>query len=120
LPRYSDLTSIAATTSGVSANITTQYNAHLRKLRLSFTQAATADLPQVIELTWAGSPSPLRFVPNAVSFVAGTPVGGQADFKADADGMIIPLDVIMDKADVCTIKITSTGNLTVKVSLEWD
>jgi hypothetical protein len=118
--RLSDVVSIAATTAGVTGTITTKVGAVLKKINLAFTQAATAELPQIIELTWAGCPTPLRFVPNAISMVAGTPVGGQAVLLADFDGMQIPLDVVMDNADICTIKITSTGNLTVKVSLEWE
>jgi hypothetical protein len=117
---YSDIVSIAATTSGVTGTIATQYGAHLRKLNLAWTQAATAELPTVIELTWTGSPTPLRFVPNAISMVAGTPVGGNANLMGDSDGMQIPLDVVMAKADLLTVKVTSTGNLTVKVSVEWD
>jgi hypothetical protein len=117
---YSDVVSIAATTSGVTGTITTQYGAHLRKINLAWTQAATGDLPQIIELTWTGSPTPLRFVPNAISMVAGTPVGGNANLMGDSDGLEIPLDVTMEKADVLTIKVTSSGNLTVKISVEWD
>jgi hypothetical protein len=39
---------------------------------------------------------------------------------SDMDGCIIVLDAVMEKADILTVKITSTGNLTVKASVEWD
>lgn len=119
--RNSDVVSIAATSSGVSGTVTTSIGAQLKKINLAFNQAAAAEIPQIIELTWAGAPQPLRFVPPIVSFVAGTPAGaGNCTLLSDGDGLEIPLDVRMEKADVLTIKITSSGNVTVKVSVEWD
>jgi len=115
---FSDVVSISATTAGVSGTVTVPNGARLKGLNISFTQAATAELPYLVELSWAGSSSQLKFVPPAISMVAGTPVGGQAFMKGGKPW--IPLDVIVQNATTVTIKITSTGNLTCKCSLEWD
>lgn len=120
MARLSDIVSIAATTSGVTGTIVTQVGAKLKCIHLAFTQTVTADIPTIVELTWAGCPSPLRFVPNVISIIAGTAVGGQAGLMGDADGMQIALDVTMEKADLLTVKVTSSGNLTVKLSVEWE
>jgi hypothetical protein len=55
-----------------------------------------------------------------ISIIAGTAVGGDAQLMSDMDGCFILLDVMMEKADVLTVKATSTGNLTVKISVEWE
>lgn len=120
MARLSDVVSIAATTSGVTGTIVTQIGAKLKSIHLAWTQTVTSDIPTIIELTWAGCPSPLRFVPNVISIIAGTAVGGGAGLMGDSDGQQIALDVTMEKADLLTIKATSSGNLTVKISLEWE
>lgn len=120
MARLSDVLSIAATTAGVTGTITTQIGARLKLINIAFTQTVTADIPTIIELTWAGCPTPLRFVPNMMSIIAGTAVGGQAGLLSDSDGVQIMLDVTMEKADLLTVKVTSTGNLTVKISMEWE
>lgn len=120
MARLSDVVSIAATISGVTGTITAQIGAKLRCVKLAWTQTGTSDIPTVIELTWAGCPTPLRFVPNVISIIAGTAVGGDAQLMSDMDGCFILLDVTMEKADVLTVKATSTGNLTVKISVEWE
>jgi len=120
MARLSDVVSIAATTSGVTGTITTGIGARLKCAKLAWTQTVTADIPTIVEFTWAGCPSPLRFVPNVISIIAGTAVGGNANLLSDMDGCIIVLDAVMEKADILTVKITSTGNLTVKASVEWE
>jgi len=120
MARLSDVVSIAATTSGVTGTITTGIGARLKCVKLAWTQTVTSDIPTIVEFTWAGCPSPLRFVPNVISIIAGTAVGGNANLMSDMDGCIINLDVTMEKADILTVKITSTGNLTVKASVEWE
>jgi hypothetical protein len=117
---YADTVEIAATTAGVAGTITTNQGARLRKINLAWTNAANADVPTVIEISWTGAPRPMRFVPNCMALFAGTPVGGGATFMSDADGVQIPLDVVMEKTDQLTITVTSTGNLTVQVGVEWD
>jgi hypothetical protein len=113
----SDVVSIAATTAGVTGIITVGKGARLKSLSMAFTQNVTADLPQIVELTWVESPTPLRFVVPAISMIAGTAVGGQADLN---DAINLPLDVVVEKGDVVTVKVTSSGNLTVKIGLEWN
>lgn len=120
MARLSDVVSIAATTAGVTGTITTSVGARLKNIKLAWTQTVTSDIPTVVELSWAGCPSPLRFVPNAISILAGTASGGNANLMGDTVGFSIVLDVTMEKADILTVKITSSGNLTVKVSMEWE
>jgi hypothetical protein len=125
--RYSDIAYdasgnpyIAATTAGISGTVTVATGARLRGINISFTGTG-ADIPQIIELTWAGSPTPLRFVPNIQSFLAGAPAGcGQLAMLSDIDGFCIPLDVVVSGTNKVTIKITSSGNVTCYVTLEWD
>jgi hypothetical protein len=120
MPYGADVVSIAATSSGVSGTITVPSGAHLRSLSLAYVESANAgDVPTIIELSWAQSPSPLRFVPNGWGAVVGTPVT-TGDVHMIGDQMTIPLDVVVNNATTVTIKVTSTGNLTVKVGLEWD
>jgi hypothetical protein len=113
-----DVTSIAATTAGVSGTITVPAGCRLTGLNLSWVLTNDDEIPQIVELTWTGSPSPLRFVPNAFSILAGTPAAGGGVFP-NAD-IAIPLDVVVQGATVVTVKITSSGNVTVKVGLEWE
>ena len=112
---------IAATTGGVTGTITVAVGAHLRSLSLGFVETAnTADVVTIIELTWASAPTPMRFTPNLWGVNVGTAVtGGQVTLVAD-EGTLIPLDVIVEKDNTVTVKVTSTGNLAVKVGLEWD
>jgi len=116
-----DVVSIAATTAGVSGTITVPSGAHLRNITLACSpSAAAAEVVTVIELTWANSPTPLRFTPNMIGVAAGTAVtSGSVSILSDENGMI-PLDVVVSNATVVTIKVMSTANLTVKLGLEWD
>jgi hypothetical protein len=116
-----DVVAIAATTSGVTGTIKVPQGAHLRNLSLGFTESANgADVVTIIELTWTGSPTPLRFTPNQWAQAIGTPAaGGQVTLVADENCMI-PLDVRVEKDNLVTIKVTSTGNLATKIGLEWD
>jgi len=115
-----DVVSIAATTSGVTGTITVPSGAHLRSLSLAYVEAANAgDVPTIIELTWAQAPTPLRFTPNGWGAVVGT-AATTGDVHMIADQVTIPLDVVVGNATTVTIKVTSTGNLTVKIGLEWD
>lgn len=115
-----DVVSIAATTSGVSGTITVPSGAKLNNMTLAYVEAANAgDVPTIIELTWTNSPSPLRFVPNALAEVVGTAAAGGAMVMLPDENCLIPLNVIVVNATVVTVKVTSTGNLTVKIGLEW-
>lgn len=115
---YSDIVSIAATSSGVAGTVTVTKGAHLKALNLAWTQNAAAALPQIVEITFAGAPTPLRFVIPALSMVAGTPVGGSASMGQM--GYQLPLDIKVTDATVVTLTLTSSGNLTVKCGLEFD
>lgn len=115
-----DTVSIAATTAGVTGTITVPEGAHLRNITIGFTQVNTGTIVTIIELTWAQSPTPLRFTPNQWSNIIGTSVtGGQVNMIPDENCMI-PLDVVVSKATVVTVKATSTANQTVYIGLEWD
>jgi hypothetical protein len=122
MPEYgADVVAIAATTSGVTGTISVPAGAHLRTLSWAFVETAnTADVITIIELTWANAPTPLRFTPNAWACNVGTTVtGGQITMVAD-ENLAIPLDVIVANATVITVKVTTTGNLAVKIGVEWD
>ena len=116
-----DVVSIAATTAGVTGTITVPSGAHLRNITFACNpSAAAAEVVTIIELTWANSPTPLRFTPNMIGTMAGTAVtSGTVSIISDENCMI-PLDVVVSNATVVTIKVTSTANLTVKLGLEWD
>lgn len=121
----SDTVSIAATTAGVTGTITVPAGVKLKQL--SFAYAATTNLPEVItiiELTWANAPTPLRFTPNIWGFKMGTPAGSASvsliSDEETNNPCHIPLDVIVKGSTTVTVKVTSTGNLTVKVGLEWE
>ena len=110
---FEDQASIAATTSGVSGTIKVPLGAKLVGMDLAFTGAAGA-IPVKIELTWAGSPAPLKFTPNLASVFA-TPGGAISIMNAIA----IPLDVNVAKATEVTVTVTSTGNVTTIEGLRW-
>jgi hypothetical protein len=120
-----DTVAIAATSSGVTGTITVPAGVKLKQL--TFAYAATTNLPEIItiiELTWANAPTPLRFTPNMWSFKMGTPAASAAislisDEEAN-NPCHIPLDVIVKGATTVTVKVTSSGNLAVKVGLEWE
>lgn len=116
-----DMVSINATTSGVTGTITVPSGAKLRNLSLSYVAVVNVpDTPIIIELTWANSPTPLRFTPNVWGQVTGTSVtGGETTLLPD-ESCLIPLDVTVQNATTVTVKVTSTGNITVKIGLEWD
>ena len=116
-----DVVAIAATSAGVTGTIKVPQGAHLISLSLGFTEGANgADVVTIIELTWTSAPTPLRFTPNEWAQAVGTPAaGGQVTLVAD-DNCLIPLDVRVEKDNLVTIKVTSTGNLATKVGLEWD
>ena len=117
----SNTVAISATTSGVTGTIACVTGAHLRNLSLGFTESANAaDVVTIIELSWASAPTPLRFTPNEWGQAIGTPAaGGQVNIVSD-ENVMIPLDVVMEKDNTLTIKVTSTGNLAVKIGVEWD
>lgn len=116
-----DVIGISATTAGVTGTITVPSGAHLRNLAFAYVGTAnTPDTPTIIELTWANSPTPLKFTPNVWGQVTGTSVtGGQTSMVAD-EKMHIPLDVVVRNATVVTVKVTSSGSLAIRVGLEWD
>jgi len=120
-----DTVAIAATSAGVTGTITVPAGVTLKQL--TFAYAATTVLPEVIniiELTWANAPTPLRFTPNIWSFKMGTPAGSAAisliSDEEQGNPCHIPLDVVVKAATTVTVKVTSTGNLAVKVGLEWN
>jgi len=116
-----DVVSIAATTAGVSGTITVPSGAHLRNMTFACNPtAAAAEVVTIIELTWANSPTPLRFTPNMIGVLAGTAVTSGSVALMSDENCAIPLDVVVSNATVVTIKVTSTANLTVKLGLEWD
>jgi hypothetical protein len=116
-----DVVAIAATTAGVTGTITVPLGAHLRNMSIGFVESANGiDVISIIELTWASSPTPLRFTPNMFSMTNGTPATGGNIIVVPDNNMLIPLDVTVQKANTVTIKVTSTGNLAVKIGLEWD
>lgn len=116
-----DVVSIAATTAGVTGTITVPSGAHLRNLTMAVAEvAAAADVVTIIELTWAQSPTPLRFTPNHIGIVKGTAVTSGSSCVVSDSNDFIPLDVIVANATLVTVKLTSTGNITVKIGLEWD
>jgi len=110
---YSDSVSIAATTAGVTGTITVMEGARLVGMNLSFNNATGQ--PQIIELTWAGCPTPLRFVPSIMAQPQATSGASSASGKTP----LIPLNVVVDKATIVTLKITSNANVTVVASLFW-
>lgn len=116
-----DVVAIAATSAGVTGTITVPSGAHLRNMTVGYVATVNVpDTPIIIELTWANAPTPLRFTPNAWGQLTGTSVtGGQTTMIAD-ENMMIPLDVTVKNAVAVTVKVTSSGNLAVKIGLEWD
>lgn len=125
MPYGADTVAIAATTSGVTGTIIVPAGVRLKQM--TFAYAPTTVLPEVItiiELTWANAPTPLRFVPNILSFKMGTPAGSASislisDEEA-SNPCHIPLDVTVKNATTVTVKVTSTGNITVDIGLEWE
>jgi hypothetical protein len=116
-----DVVSIAATTAGVTGTITVPSGAHLRNITFACAPtAAVAEVITIIELTWANSPTPLRFTPNMIGVMAGTAVTSGTVSLISDENCAIPLDVVVTNATVVTIKVTSAANLTVKLGLEWD
>lgn len=125
MPYGADTVAIAATSSGVTGTITVPAGVRLKQL--TFAYAPTTNLPEVItiiELTWANAPTPLRFTPNILSFKMGTPAGSAViSLISDEEAGLpchIPLDVVVKNATTVTVKVTSTGNITVDVGLEWE
>ena len=110
---FSDTVSIAATSAGVSGNISVPQGARLVGIDIAHT-AATAAIITKIALSWPNSPQPLNFVPNTVALFA-TP-GGAVTLSAAIN---LPLDVSVAKATTVTITVTSSANLTVKIGLRW-
>lgn len=108
----SDSVSISATSSGVTGTIIVGKGAHLRKLSCNYVDADGQ--PQIIELTWAGCPTPLRFVPNIIAYPVATSGAALAVVKP------MPMDVKVEKADTVTVKVTSNADVAVTVGLEWD
>ena len=106
-----DTVSISATSSGVTGTIITGKGARLKQLTFNFNDVDGQ--PQIIELTWVGSPTPMKFVPNIASFPMATS-GAALMF-----GSPIPLDVVVETTDTVTIKVTSNANVVVQVGLIW-
>jgi hypothetical protein len=111
---YSDSVSIAATTAGVGGTITVPAGAKLIGMNLAYF-SATAVVPTKVSITWQGSPRNFDFVPNVMSMLGTS--GGAMCMGATPT---IPLNVVVNSANTVTITITSSGNLTVQVSLMWE
>jgi hypothetical protein len=117
LTDFSDIFAVTAATAGASTTVTVPANAHLTGINLCYGETATGYVPAVIELTWTGSPQPLRFVPHAFGETIGTPSGGS--YTANSD-ICIPLDVVVKNATLVTVKATTLGgNVTLKGSIRW-
>ena len=111
---YSDSVSIAATTSGVAGTIKVPTGAKLIGMNLAYF-SATAAIPTKVSITWQNSPRNLDFVQNVISMLGTS--GGAMSFGATPT---IPLNITVSTANEITITITSSGNLTVQVSLMWE
>mgnify|MGYP001602756596 CR=1 FL=1 len=107
-----DTVSIAATSAGVTGTIVVGKGARLKRLTCAYVDADGQ--PQIIELTWAGCPTPLRFVPPIAAYPIAT------SGAAIAVAASIPLDVTVEKADTVTVKVTSNADVTTQVGLVWD
>lgn len=111
---YSDTASIAATTAGVSADIKVPTGAKLVGINLAYF-SATAAIPTKVSIAWQNSPRNLDFVPNVMSML-----GTSGGSMCMAPTPTIPLNIAVVSANVVTITITSSGNLTVQASLMWE
>jgi len=111
---YSDTASIAATTAGVGADLKVPTGAKLVGINLAYF-SATGAVPTKVSISWQNSPRNLDFVPNAVSML-----GTSGGSICIAPTPTIPLNITLQGANVVTITITSSGNLTVQASLMWE
>lgn len=109
----SKIVSIAATASGASGTIEVPMGSRLIGLNLAWDDIDGQ--PQVVELTWAGSPTPLRFVPS----VGANPLATAGAAKQLLQTPLIPLDVVVQNATTVTVKIISNANVTVVAGLMW-
>jgi len=111
---YSDSISIAATSSGVAGTINIPIAAKLVGLNLAYF-SATAAVPIVVNIYWPNAPQPFNFVPNVMSML-GTSGGAMSMGSVPT----IPLNISVKDATAVTVTVTSSGNLTVQVSLMWE
>jgi hypothetical protein len=111
---YSDSVSIAATTAGVAGTVNVPTGAKLIGMNLAYF-SATAAVPTKVSIAWQGCPRNLDFVPNVMSMLGTS--GGAMSMGATPT---IPLNIVLTGANTVTVTITSSGNLTVQVSLMWE
>jgi len=112
---YGDVVSIAATSSGVSGTITVPMGARLVGLNLAGT-TTTGIVISSVEISWTGLQGPIKFVPQIV-ISPGTNGAAVGSCKTP----LINLSRLppVQNTNTITIKITSTGNITVEVGLMW-
>ena len=113
--KYSDVVANACATTGTTAIIIVTENAHLRELTLS--EVDDDGMVLEVELSWVGSPSPLKFVPNKIKQLVATNGAGVSLGMAK-----IPLDVIVRNATTVSIKCTANTAAVAGliVGLRWD
>jgi len=109
----SDSVSIAATSSGVAGTITVPNGARLLGINLNWMDADGS--PQRVELSWAGSPYPLKFVPQ----VCTQPQATQASVMTKETPWIDLRGLVVRNTNTVTITITSNANATVVAGLMW-
>ena len=109
---YSDVVSIAATTSGVSGTITVPMGARLLGLNI----AGSIAIISSVEIKWTGLQSPIKFVPNIV-FCLGANGSGVGTCKTPMiDLRKLP---VVSNTNTVTVTVTGTANITVEVGLMW-
>jgi len=111
---YSDVVSIAATTSGVSGTITVPMGAKL--LGLNIASTGTTVVISSIEIKWTGLQSPIKFVPNMVSCVGANGSGVGICKTPMIDLRKLPA---VSNTNTVTVTVTSIANCTVEVGLMW-
>lgn len=108
-----DYASIAGTTAGVSGTISVPSEARLFGINLNFNTIAGG--VRSVEVTWAGAPKPLKFVPQ----MGGISTGAGAALAMCDTPMIDLRGLVIGKANTVTITLTTAVNLTVVVGLMW-
>jgi len=111
---YSDVVSIAATTSGVSGTVTVPMGARL--LGLNIAGSVATGIISSVEIKWTGLQSPIKFVPNIIQCVGANGSGVAICKSPMIDLRKLPA---VSNTNTVTITVTSTGNLTVEVGLMW-